>query len=461
LNASGWAPAGLTVEYLRGLKMDKMPQQGIHAVTVPGAVDGWAKMHGKFGRLRWEQLFGAAVHYAEEGYPVPEILQAAWQRNRQQLDAHQESRRVFLPGGAAPAVSAVFRNPDLGRAMRLVARANGRDEFYRGAIAQAILATSAKLGGTMSAADLAEFSSEWAEPIHSTYRGWRVYELPPNGQGIAALQMLNVLEQFPAAPQGPHSAEELHKKIEAMKLAYADLRPRIGDPKFHKIPVAGMLSREYAQERARLIDPAKANCDAGPGQPMGSDTTYLAVVDREGNIASWIQSISAGFGSGVTVEGMGFLLHNRGGTGFELDAGLPRTLAPRKRPFHTIIPAFMERGDERIGFGIMGGPNQPLAHAQFVSHVADFGMNIQAALEAPRFTKKGPSGCDASIESRVGLETLRRLSALGHELEIRDAHSSAMGRGAAVLHNRKTGVNQGASDSRADGSAEPEPLPVR
>src|ERR1019366_7044662 len=252
---------------------------------------------------------------------------------------------------------------------------------------QAILKTSSELGGTLSTDDLAAFAPEWVEPVSTTYRGWTVYELPPNGQGMAALEMLNIMETMPASPDGPLSVAELHKKIEAMKLAYADLQRYNADPRFAKVPVKGLLAKDYAKERAKLIDPEKANCNVSYGAPA-SDTTYLSVVDREGTIVSLIQSNYSAFGSGVTVRGMGFVLQNRGGL-FSLDPASPNVLAPRKRLFHTIIPAFMARGDQHIGFGIMGGMNQPLAHAQFVSNVVDYKMNIQAALENARFTVSG------------------------------------------------------------------------
>ncbi len=457
LNASGWTPKALDAAALKGKGLDKMPRTGIHTVTVPGAVDGWKKLHSRFGKLAWKDLFGSAVYYADQGFPVTEMMQAYWKGGPAPLAAQEESRRVFLPAGRAPEIGEIFRNRDLAQAMRLIAD-QGPDAFYKGDIAKAILRTSDKLGGVMNAADLAEFSSEWVEPISSTYRGWKVYEMPPNSQGIAALQIRNMLETFKPSPAGPHSAEELHKKIEAMKLAYADLRPYVADPRFFRSPVAGMLSKEYGRERASRIDPAKANCKVEAGTPVSSDTTYFSVVDKDGNIAFWIQSVAGLFGSGVTVEGMGILLHNRG-AGFEFQQASPRLLAGRKRPFHTIIPAFLENGDFRIGFGIMGGPNQPLAHAQFVSNVVDYGMNIQAALEAPRFTKRLSTGCDVEIESRVGLDSLSKLSSMGHIIDIRQEHSYHMGHGAAVLHNRKTRVNYGAADSRADGSAVPEPAP--
>jgi gamma-glutamyltranspeptidase/glutathione hydrolase len=274
---------------------------------------------------------------------------------------------------------------------------------------------------------------------------------------MAALEMLNIMETAPASPDGPLSVAELHKKIEAMKLAYADLERYNGDPRFAKIPVKGLLSKDYAKERAKLIDPDHANCDVAYGTPR-SDTTYLTAVDRDGNIVSLIQSNYELFGSGITVKGMGFVLQDRGAL-FSLDPNSPNVLAARKRPFHTIIPAFMERGDQHIGFGIMGGANQPLAHAQFVSNVADYGMNIQQALENARFTVHPDRGCNIIIESRVKPEVLDKLSAVGHKLHVQNEYSTAMGRGNAVLHDSKSKINYGASDPRADGSAEPEPPP--
>jgi gamma-glutamyltranspeptidase/glutathione hydrolase len=458
LNASGWAPQGLTIEHLKAKGATSMPQSGIDAITVPGVVAGWSQLHERFGRLPWKDVFQPAIFYAEQGFPVPELIHDYWKDSTDDLMQDAESRRVFLPNGKAPAVGQIFQNHDLAKALRLIAR-EGANAFYRGEIARAILSTSQALGGTMSADDLAQFSPEWVDPISTTYRDWTIYELPPNGQGMAALEMLNIMETSPPSPDGPLSVPELHKKIEAMKLAYADLGRYNADPRFAKIPAKGLLSKQYAKERAKLIDPSKAHCEASPGAPPSSDTTYLSVVDREGNIVSLIQSNYEAFGSGITVRGMGFALQNRGAL-FSLDASHPNALAPRKRPFHTIIPAFMERGDQHIGFGIMGGANQPLAHAQFVSNVVDYGMNIQVALENARFTISSQRGCNILIESRVKPEVLRELSAMGHKLEIRQEYSTAMGRGQAVLHDSGTKVNYGASDARADGSAEPEPPPL-
>jgi gamma-glutamyltranspeptidase / glutathione hydrolase len=458
INASGWAPRGLTPEHLAAKGVRSMPQAGVDAVTVPGAVAGWGALHQRFGRLPWKDLFAAAIFYAEEGYPVPELIHGYWEASVDWISPDPESRRVFLPDGKAPAVGAVFRNPDLAKALREVSEA-GPDAFYKGDIARAILATSESLGGTMAADDLAEFSPEWVNPISTSYRGWTIYELPPNGQGMAALEMLNLMESSPASPDGPSGVRELHKKIEAMKLAYADLYRYDADPRFHPVPVGGLLSKDYARERAKLINPLKANCDVAPGKPPASDTTYLSVVDRQGNIVSLIQSNYEAFGSGITVAGMGFVLQDRGGL-FSLDPSSPNVLAPRKRPFHTIIPAFMERGDQHIGFGIMGGPNQPVAHAQFVSNVVDYGMNLQAALENPRFTVSSKRGCNIVIESRVQADVIEKLSAMGHQLAVDGEYSSAMGRGQAVMHDGRTKINFGGSDPRADGSAEPEPPPL-
>jgi gamma-glutamyltranspeptidase / glutathione hydrolase len=458
LNASGWAPKALTIERLKAKDATKMPAEGVDSVTVPGAVEGWNKLHQRFGRLPWKDLFTPAIFYAENGFAVQELISTDWKASEQKLQKDPESRRIFLIHDQAPRMGEVFKNPDVGKALRLLAD-RGPQAFYSGEIAHAILATESEFGGSMQADDLKDFSAEWVEPISITYRGWKVYELPPNGQGMAALEMLNIMEQFQPAKAGPLSAEEIHTRIEAMKLAYADLAHYNADPRFVKVPVTGLLSKEYAKRRAQLINPQKANCNPEAGLPPSSDTTYLTAVDRDGNIVSLIQSNFSSFGSGITVRGMGFALQNRGAL-FMLDPTKPDALAPRKRPFHTIIPAFMQRGDQHIGFGIMGGPNQPLAHAQFVSNVVDYGMNIQAALETPRFTVSSEPGCKLVIESRVTPEVRQKLTAMGHQFRVDREYSTAMGRGQAVLHDSKAQVNYGASDARADGSAEPEPPPI-
>ncbi len=454
LNASGWAPKALTIEHLREKGITEMPQLRIDSVTVPGVVDGWAKLHDRWGKLPWRDLFQPAIFYADHGFPVAEIIHAWWDGDHDGLLANAESRRVFLPGGKVPETDEMFRNPDVARALTLVAN-QGETAFYRGEIAKAILKTSDELGGTMTADDLASYSAEWVEPISTKYRDWTVYELPPNGDGIAALEMLNIMEQFKPDPAGPHGPDELHTRIEAMKLAYADVKAYDGDPRFSKIPVGQLLSKDYAAKRASFINPTKANCTVARGALGTSDTTYFTVVDREGNILSVIQSNYNNFGSNVTVLSMGFALQDRGGL-FSLDPTSPNALAGRKRPFHTIIPGFMQRGDEHIGFGIMGGLNQPLAHAQFVSNVVDYNMNIQAAMEEPRFTDRQQLGCKIVIESRVTPATLEALSKMGHVLQVHRDYTSLMGRGQAILHDSKTGLNLGASDPRADGAAIPE-----
>ncbi len=459
LNGSGWAPAGLNISFLKSLGRSSMPREGIHSVTVPGCVSGWQKLHQRFGRLPWKDLFQPAIYFAGRGYPVTEIIQASWQVAVPKLAADANARRIFLDHGAAPQVGQVFHNSELAEALRLIA-SEGPGAFYRGPISKSILKTSDRLGGKMTAADLSEFEAEWVEPMHTEYRGWKVYELPPNGQGIAALEMLNIMETFPLGEHPHLGADDLHIKIEAKKLAYADLARFVADPRFSKVPMAGMVDKGYARQRARLIDLHKAACLVQPGQPGwgAGDTIYLSMVDREGNIVSLIQSLFQGFGSGVVVDDFGFHFQNRGGL-FLLDETHPDALQPRKRPLHTIIPAFMEKGETHVGFGIMGGFNQAQAHAQFVSHVVDAGMNIQAALEAPRFTKLTFAGCDVMIEGRVPPEVRRDLEARGHKLTVMPDYAQPMGGGQAVLHDARTRVNYGASSPRKDGAAVPEPAP--
>lgn len=459
INASGWAPKALTIDFLKSKGIASMPQSGIHSVTVPGCVDGWEKLHKRFGRLKWGDLFLPAIYYAVNGFPVTELIQDTWRSSVAKLAADDNARRIYLRDGRAPAVGEVFRNSSLAEALRLVAD-GGADAFYRGPAAKAILQTSGRLGGVMAAADLAEFQSEWIDPISADYRGWKIYELPPNGQGVAALQMLNMMETFDFSRLAPRTAENLHLKIEAQKLAYADLRRYLADPRFAKVPVEGLLSKEYARARADGIDREKANCDPAPGDPVkgGTDTIYLSVVDRDGNIVSFIQSIYLAFGSGIAVDDYGFHLHNRAGL-FEMDPRHPNALAPRKRPFHTIIPAFMERGSVHIGFGIMGGLNQAQAHAQFVSNVVDHGMNIQAALEEPRFTKLTFGGCDVMMESRIPAAVREALAAKGHRVETLGEFHGSVGGGQAVLFDSATGIKYGASSPRKDGAAIPEPDP--
>jgi len=457
LNGSGWAPKGLTIEFLQKQGLRDMPQRGINAVTVPGVVDGWQKLADKFGRKKLAEDLSQAMRTAQDGFPVAELDAAYWSTGVDLLHTDEAAARTYLPQDHAPKVGEIFRNPDLAISLQQIAN-HGRDAFYKGEIAAKILDATKRHGGTMTAADLSEYSSEWVEPISTTYREWTVYEMPPNGQGLAALEMLNIMETFPLGQKdwGLGSTKSLHAMIEAKKLAYADLAKYIGDPRKQKLPVATLLSKKWATERAKLIDPQHANCDAEAGDlPPGSETTYLAVVDRDGNMVSLIQSNYSLFGSGVVAPGTGFVLHNRGGL-FNLNPTSPNALAGRKRPLHTIIPAFAQKGDIRMAFGIMGGWNQSQAHAQFIADIADFKMNIQAALEAPRFSKYTFTGCDLYMENRFAQNVRNELGAAGHKIELKGTFSSVVGGGQAVQRDFASGVNYGASDPRKDGEAVPE-----
>jgi gamma-glutamyltranspeptidase/glutathione hydrolase len=458
INGSGPAPAKLTIDGLRARGLTLMPQSGIHAVTIPGTVAAWSMLSERFGRLPFREVLSPAILIADEGFPVSEITAAEWTGGEALLRQDAEAARVLLPGGWAPAVGQMFRNPDLAATYRALA-AHGRQAFYEGDIARRILDCSKRQDGTLTAGDLAAYEAEWVAPLSTTYRGWTVYELPPNGQGIAALMMLDLLEHAPMASYGHNSAEALHTLIEAKKLAYADMARHVCDPAFHAVPVAALLSQAYAAGRARQIDPARANAEVSAGElpSEGGDTTYLSVVDRDGNMVSLIQSNFASFGSGLVPHGTGFVLQNRGGL-FTLDPAHANALAPRKRPLHTIIPGFMSRDDIRVAFGIMGGWNQSQAHVQFVSNVIDHGMNIQAALEAARVTKLTFTGCDVMMESRVPAAVRSALAAMGHQIELQGDFSSLVGGGQSVMRDCATGVNYGASDPRKDGAAIPEPF---
>jgi gamma-glutamyltranspeptidase/glutathione hydrolase len=458
MNASGWAPRGLTPAHLRARDVQAMPEFGIDTVTVPGAADGWVKLHERFGRRPLAEDLAAAVRIADEGFPVAEWVALYWEGSVRDLQGDPAAVKLYLPGGHAPRAGELFRNPELAASLRRLG-AQGHDGYYRGETAQKILATEKRFGGTMTADDLAEYSAEWVEPISTTYRGWTVYEMPPNGQGIAALIMLNILEKFPLADTTHNSAAALHAEIEAKKLAYADMYRYVADPRYAKVPVEGMLSKEYAGARAAQIDAKRANCSVAAGNPpaRGGDTTYLTAVDREGNMVSLIQSNYDHFGSGIVADGAGFALQNRGAL-FTLDPTSPNVLAGRKRPLHTIIPAQMEKGTTRISFGIMGGWNQSQAHAQFVVNVVDFGLNIQAALEAPRFTTHTFEGCDVEMEDRIPAAVRAELEAMGHKIQVRAGYSQSVGGGQAVMRDSKTGINYGASDPRKDGAAIPEPV---
>lgn len=456
LNASGWAPAAQSVERLRQKGLREMPARGIEPVTVPGAVDGWQKMLDRFGKKKMNEVLAPAIQVAEDGYPVTEWIAQHFASNVELLRDNEAAAKTYLISDRAPRLGEIVRNPDLAWSLRQIAQ-GGRDAFYRGELTKRILALSARHGGVLTAKDFSDYSSEWVEPISTTYRGWTVYEMPPNSQGVAALEMLNLMELFDLHSYGLNSTRALHVQIEAKKLAYADLIRYIGDPKASKLPVSGMLSKPYAAERAKLIDMERASCEAGPGTPVPSagDTIYLSAVDREGNMVSFIESNYAEFGSGLVADGTGFVLHDRGAL-FSLDPASPNSIAGHKRPLHTIIPAFMEKDQVRIAFGIMAGWNQAQAHAQFVSHIVDFNQNIQAALETARFTKPTFGGCDVLLENRVPGNVKTELEAKGHKLILHNGFSDAFGGGQAVMRDYATGVNYGASDPRKDGAAIPE-----
>jgi gamma-glutamyltranspeptidase/glutathione hydrolase len=434
-----------------------MPQDGAHAVTVPGAVAGWTALLERFGRLPLASVLAPAIAIATDGFPVSELVSSEWQGSEATLRRYPSSARTFLPGGAAPRPGTLFCNPDIARTYADIA-SGGRGAFYEGEIALRIVACLSALGGVMARSDLSEFQAEWAAPLSISYRGWTVYELPPNGQGFAALLMLNILEHVDLATAGHNSAIALHAMIEAKKLAYADMRRHLADPRFVDVPVEQLLSKSYARTRAATIDPSRAIPEerAADVPQRGSDTTYLCAVDRQGNVVSLIQSNFANFGTGIVPDGLGFALQNRGGL-FTLDPAKPNAVAPRKRPLHTIIPGMMARDGTHIAFGVMGGWNQAQAHAQFVANVVDHGLNIQAALEATRVTKLTFEGCDVIVERRLPSSVRAELEARGHELLVQGDYSSLVGGGQSVMRDA-SGVNAGASDPRKDGAAIPEPF---
>jgi gamma-glutamyltranspeptidase/glutathione hydrolase len=462
LNAGGWAPTGFTPEYLRSKGVTRS-LSGVWSVTVPGAVKGWEMLRARFGTLPMSDLLAPAIFYATDGFPVTDVIANAWNGATKRLASDPASAKAFLVDGRAPRAGEVFRNPDLANTMRLIAE-KGPAGFYEGKTAEAILSVLREKGSTMTAADLKDYQPEWVEPISTTYRGWTVYELPPNTQGIAALMMLNIMEQYPLGTYGLTSTKAMHVMIEAKKLAYADMIRYVADPKFAKVPTLPMLSKPHAVERAKLIDPAKAACTVEPSKfagltdssSAGGDTIYLSVIDKDGNIVSLIQSLYSSFGSGITAPGTGVMLHNRGSL-FTMEEGHPNLIAPRKRPLHTIIPAFMQnaKGDVNIGFGIMGGFNQAQAHAQFVSDIVDFGLDVQQALEVGRFTKGSFTGCDVSVEELVPESVRKELTALGHQVRSVPPRSGTFGYGQAVMSDG-TGVHFAGSEPRHDGAAIPE-----
>src|SRR5262245_11735518 len=347
LNSSGWTPKALTIDFLKSRKIDKLDSRGIHAITVPGCVAGWDALRKRFGTKTFPELLASAIFYAESGFPLPEIGARSW--ITQALLTKPGYKETYMPGGVRPQLGDVFKNPALGESLRQIA-AKGRDGYYTGKFAEGLVKFLNENGGAHSVEDFAEFQPEWVEPISTTYRGWQVFELPPNGQGVAALSMLNIMENFPLRDYGHNSAAALHVMIEAKKLAYADMAKYVGDPRFGPVPVPEMLSKTLARQRAGQIAMDKAACKVLPSEltasldARGRETIYMSAIDKEGNIVSLIQSNYSGYGTGYVAPGAGFSFHNRG-AGFDLEPGKPNSLAGRKRPLHTIIPAFMKKDD--------------------------------------------------------------------------------------------------------------------
>jgi gamma-glutamyltranspeptidase/glutathione hydrolase len=458
LNASGWTPKSLTIDYLKEHGVDHINPIGVETVDVPGTVAGWDALRSRFGTLPFTELLAPAIYYAQNGFPLAERNARYWvAKSLMQQPGYKET---YLPTGVAPKVGDEFKNPALANSLRQIA-AHGRDAFYNGAMTDTMVQFLRARGGTHTVEDFRDFQPEWVDPISTTYRGWTIYELPPNGQGIAALTMLNIMEQFPLSQYGHNSVDALHVMIEAKKLAYADMYKYVGDTRFTPVPVKEMLSKDLAKQRAALIKMDKAACEVVPSDikamldAHGNSTIYLSTIDKDGNIVSLIQSNFAGYGTGLVAPGLGFSFHNRG-AGFQLTPGLPNSLAGHKRPLHTIIPAFMQKDDIHIGFGIMGGWNQAQAHAQFVANVVDYGMNVQAALEQPRFTKATFEGCDVQMEPSIPAEVRAELAKRGHQIELLEPFSFTVGQGEAVVRDKNRSVNFAGADPRSDGEAIPQ-----
>jgi len=460
LNASGRSPQSLTLQHFRDLGMDGIPYLGPLTVSVPGAVDGWYELHERYGRLPMSELLAPAIAYADEGFPVTAFIADLWQENSGSRQQYPGFKEVYMPGGAAPKTGDVFKNPNLANTYRMIAE-GGRDAFYKGEIARKIDSYMAEQGGFLTANDLAAHTSEWVTPMSTNYRGYDVYELPPNGQGIVALQMLNILEGYDLRSMGFGSAQYLHTLIEAKKLAYEDRAKFYADPDFYNAPTDMLLSKEYAAKRRELISDTRAatSYPAGDAVLENGDTIYLTVADNDGNMVSLIQSNYGDLGSGMTPEELGFQLQNRGQL-FSLQEGHANVYEPGKRPFHTIIPAFvMKDGKPWMSFGVMGGSIQPQAHAQIIINMVDFDMNLQEAGDAARMRHTGSSqptdevmtdGGTVYMESGISQSIRDELSAMGHNIGI---GKIKYGGYQAILKNDVQGVYYGASESRKDGQA--------
>jgi gamma-glutamyltranspeptidase/glutathione hydrolase len=454
LNASGRAPRALTVEHFKEKSLSSIPFTGMEAVTVPGAFDGWVTLLERHGTMRLADVLAPAIHYADNGFPLMEKAAEDWAAEVPRLKQTPVTSATFLVREPAPQPGELIVLKNLAATYRTLA-AGGRDAFYRGPIARAIVEYSQQNGGFLTMEDFAAQRSEWVEPISTTYKGHTLYEIPPNGQGLTALIALNILEGIDLTSMRSQPDLYHHTMIEAMKLAFADRNRYIADPAFAATPVAELLSRDYAARRRALIDPAKAMDPPSPGDvPAGRDTTYLTVVDKDRNAVSFINSLFFAFGSGVVAGDTGIILQNRG-AGFSLDPNHPNRLEPGKRPFHTIIPAMVFRDDKLLmSFGVMGGDVQPQGHVQVLVNMIDRGLNLQQAIDAPR--TRYINGRSVMMEDALGTAVIDRLVARGHQRALPPAgytHRALMGGGQAILIDPVTGALVGASDHRKDGLA--------
>ena len=458
LNASGRSPRSLKLEYFKEHGYEFIPSRGPLPVSVPGCVDGWYEMHDMFGRLPMKDILAPAISYARDGFPVTEVIAFYLDRGTKALMEYPNIKEVYMKDGKTPAKGEIFRNPLLANTLEKIA-AGGRNEFYRGTIARSIDAFMKKQGGFLTYDDLARHNSEWVEPVSTTYRGYEVWELPPNGQGIAALQMLNILEGYDIASMGYGSADYIHVFTEAKKLAFEDRAKYYTDPRFSSVPVLQLISKKYAAERRKLINTEKAASTYDAGIIEAGNTIYLTVADRYGNMVSLIQSNYRGLGSGMCPTGLGFILQDRGEM-FSLAPGHANVYAPGKRPFHTIIPAFITRnGKPWISFGVMGGDMQPQGHAQIVVNLIDFKMNLQEAGDAPRIHHIGSSeptgeamtdGGTLLLENGFRWEVIQKLMIMGHKIQW---DLGGYGGYQAIMWDDKNKVWFGASESRKDGQA--------
>ena len=460
-NGSGRSPKALTLQWFKDQGLTKIPPYGPLPVSTPGAVDGWFALHERFGALPMKDLLAPTIAYARDGFPVSELIAYYWDRSVPRLRGEAGFLEQFTLDGRAPRKGELWRNANLARTLDLIAK-GGRDAFYKGDIARTIGASVQAAGGFLAYEDLAAHRGEWIEPVSTTYRGVEVWELPPNGQGIAALQMLNILEGYDLKSYGFGSPEHIHLFVEAKKLAFEDRAKYYADPDFARAPVARLISKDYAAERRKLISMDKAATSVAPGEfTTQGDTIYLTTADRHGNMVSLIQSNYRGMGSGVAPKGLGFILQDRGEM-FVLKEGHANTYAPGKRPFHTIIPAFVTKdGKPWLSFGVMGGDTQPQGHALIVSNLVDFGMNLQEAGDAPRIQHDGstspegqaaPMSDGGTIELETGFDyaTVRALMRKGHRVRYADG---SFGGYQAIGFDAATGVYTGASEGRKDGQA--------